>query len=255
MSLKNVLQNSKRIKMKIKLSNKILLIAGIVPILFIVLMLLALKFFPWGEVNPQSSSSATSDLITRTFSLEGFSEITINGIPRVNLYRGDTFLTKVSAPEAEVDNIKAEKNGTKLVLDFKSDLKSSTGPKSITADITLPEALTIDTQGVIDINLSGLNIGSLFIRAQGPVSVTGHDAMIRDLKLNSSGLTRIDLLSVPVTNADLECQGVYSIVLMMSGGRLSGNLGGIGSFDYKGKVSVNELKVNGSRNNMAYQAR
>ena len=239
--------------MKIKLSNKILLTAGAVPILFIIIMFFVLKYFLWEEGTSQATSIGASKLITKSLSLEGFSEIVVNGISSVNVYRSDNYLVKISAPEDEVDNVKGEKNGTTLSLDFISDLKSSTGPKPITVEIMLPEVSTVHIQRATKIDLSGLKINSLFITAKGVVKVTGNDAMIHDLKFNNSGTTSIDLSSIPITNAELECQGVYSIVIMMNGGRLAGNIGGVGSFDYKGTVSVNELRINGSQNNMAYQ--
>jgi hypothetical protein len=239
--------------MKIKLSNKLLLIAGSVPILFIVIMLFVFKFFLWDGGNSQASS--TSNVITNTLPLEDFKELTINGISSVNIFRGDTCSVKITAPKDEMKKIKGEKNGTMLSLDFTSDPKSSTGLKPITAEIMLPEANTIHIQRATKIDLSGLKIKSLFITAQGPVKVTGKDAIIQDLQFNNAGATSIALSTVPVTNAELYCQGVYSINLMMNGGRLSGDIGGIGSFDYQGTVSVNVLRVNGSSNNMAYHTK
>jgi|WetSurMetagenome_2_1015567.scaffolds.fasta_scaffold158848_2 hypothetical protein len=241
--------------MKIKLSNKLLLIAGSVPILFIVVMLFVFKFFLWDGGNSQANSIDTSNLITKTLPLEDFTEITINGISSVNISRGDTYLVKITAPKDEMDKIKGEKNGTSLSLDYTPNAKNSIGPKQITGEIMLPEASTIHIQRAAKIDLSGLKINSLFITAQGPVKVTGNDAMIHDLKLNNAGATSIALSSVPVTNADLFCQGVYSIEIMMNGGRLSGDIGGLGSVNFQGTVSVNELRVNGSQNNIPYRAK
>jgi len=241
--------------MKIKPSNKLLLIAGSVPIFFIIIMLFVFKFFLWDGDNSQVSSIDTSNLITKTLPLEDFSELTINGISSVNISRGDTYLVKITAPKDEMGKIKGEKNGTTLSLDYTPDLKNSTGPKQIAAEIMLPEAATIHMQRVTKINLSGLKINSLSITAQGPVSLTGIDSMIQNLKFNNAGATSIALSSVPVTNADLYCKGVYSIQIMMNGGRLSGDIAGIGSFDYQGTVRLNELRINGSSNNMAYHAK
>jgi len=63
----------------------------------------------------------------------------------------------------------------------------------------------------------------------------------------SSGFDR----GITVDEQDIAPEWVFR--KMMNRGRLSGNIGGIGSFDYKGNVSVNELKVNDSLNNIVYQ--
>jgi hypothetical protein len=242
----------KRKKMKIKTSNKILLIAGAVPILFIILLLITMRIIPSGGGTSQASSSGAADMTTRTLPLKGFSEISTKGNWIINLVQGDNFLVNISAPESVINEIKAENNGTKLVLDSEK-FKDSKDVMPIKADITLPAVSIIDTAGKTAINLSSLNIDSISIRSDGPTNITGDKGMIRDLKLNGTGLLRMDLSSVPVTNADLECQGVYMIKLLMNGGRLSGNLEGMGTFNYAGKVSVNEIRKNGDQSKVVHQ--
>lgn len=241
--------------MKIKLSNKILLTAGAVPVLFIIVMFFALRFFPWGDVNSLEPLSGTSGMITRTFALEGFSEISIKGVWKVNLIQGDSFLVNISARGSDMDKIIAEREGNRLVLDLETDFKRSGGSRSITAAITLPSVSSIDMDGVTTVNLSGLEIDSVSIRSEGVANLSGDKGMIRDLAFKGNGVTRIQLSAVPITNADLQCEGVYAIGILMNGGKLSGIINGMGTFDYQGDVSANELMINGSVNNMAYQTR
>lgn len=241
--------------MKIKTSNKILLIAGSIPILFIILMFCSLKFISWGGGSPQASNSSSSDLIKRTLPLEGFSEISLKGVWKVNLFQGDSFIVNISAPESAMNEIKAEKNGNELVLDSGTKPKGSGGNRRITAEITLPAVSRIDMEGVTSINLSDMQIESILIRSEGVANISGDKGMIRDLEFYGNGVTRMDLSAVPVTNASLKCPGVYTIKLLMNGGRLSGSLDGVGTFKYVGIAGVNELRVNGPQNKVVHKTK
>ena len=238
-----------------KTSNKFLLIAGSVPILFIILMLATLKFYPWAEANSQAVLSDTSDLVTRTLPLEGFSEISTNGAWKVNLSQGDSFLVNISAPEPDINNIKAQINGDRLILDDSdTKFKRTARSKSITADITLPTVSGIDMEGVTTVKL-GMDIDSVLIRSEGVANISGDKGMIRNLQFIGNGITMLELSAIPVTNADLKCQGIYTIALLMNGGKLSGSIEGLGTFDYDGGVSVNEIIVNNNRNKIIHQTK
>ena len=242
--------------MKIKLSNKILLIAGAVPILFIILMLSAFKFFSSGEVNSQGSSTGVPNQITRALPLEGFSEISVTGVWKVNIFQGKNFLVNISATESDLDKIRAEKNGNELVLDIKEEFKHSKDYERITADITLPDLSRINIMnGVATINLSGLDIDSLSVKTLGVANISGDKGSIRDLEFDNQGVLRTDLSAIQVTNANIMCNGVFTIELLMNGGRLSGNLNGIGSLNYHGDVSENDIRVNGPFSKVVHQNR
>lgn len=241
--------------MKIKTSNKILLIAGSIPIIFIILMLSALKFIPLGEGSSRASTPASSGLVTRTLPLEGFSEISLKGVWKVNLFQGNGFAVKISASEPAMKEVKAEKYENELVLDSGIKPRGSSGNRRITADITLPVVSRIDIEGVAGINLFEMDIDTISIRSEGVADISGDKGMIRDLQFYGHGVTRMDLSAVPVTNASLNCPGVYTIKLFMNGGRLSGNLDGVGTFKYEGIAGVNELRVNGPQNKVVNKAR
>jgi hypothetical protein len=252
-NLKNVLKNSNKENIKMKTSNKILLIAGVAPILSVILLMAAIKIIPGGDASSQASPSGEPGMVSRTLPLEGFSEISTNGAWKVNLIQGDSFLVHISASESVMNEIKVEKNGNKLVLDAGTKFNRSSNAKHTTADITLPAVSRIDTEGMANINLSGLNIDSLTIHSEGVAKISGDKGMIRDLEFNGNGALMMDLSTIAITNADLKFQGAYMIGLLMNGGRLSGSLEGMGFCNYEGNISVNEILVNGSPNKVVHK--
>lgn len=238
--------------MKIKTSNKIILIAGALPILSVIFLLADLRIDLRDEGNSEEPSAGASDLVVRTLSLEGFSEISVKGVWKINLIQGDNFLVNVSATESVMREINIEKNNTGLALDSGTKYEHSSDAKLTTANITLPTVSGIDIQGTTTLTLSDLDIDSISIRSLGFTNISGDKCMIQDLEFKSTGLSRMDLSKIPVTNAYLQCEGVYAIGILMNGGKLSGIINGWGSFDYQGDVRVNELLVNNVQANAVH---
>lgn len=235
-----------------KTSNKIILIAGALPVLSVILLLANLRMDLSREGNSKVSSSGASDLIARTLSLEGFSEISVKGVWKINLTQGDNFLVNVSATESVMREINIEKNKNRLVLDSGTKYEHSIEAKHTTANITIPTVSGIDINGTTTLTLSGLDIDSISIRSLGFTNISGDECIIQDLDFRNTGLSRMDLSNIPVTNAYLDCQGIYAIGILMNGGKLSGIINGLGTFDCQGDVSENELLVNDAQDYMVH---
>jgi hypothetical protein len=239
--------------MKMKNSNKILLGAGLIPVLIIILMFLALKIMPNNAFKNMSSQSGAK--ASRTIDLRDFSKLSIKGVWAIHLIQGSDYKVEIKALEESIDKIKVEKRDSILFIDDNPNSLKSNDNKNQEATIILPVLDEIDLNGVNNLNLSGIKCEDFSIHTEGATRISNSDGSIQNLSIGGNGVSTINLSGISVTNAIIEYQGVYYINLLMNGGRLSGRLDGLGSFNYQGDVSVNEIKVNNNSNKVTHQSR
>ena len=228
-----------------KTSNKILLVAGTIPLVFVFILAIVIRITALNSESIHAFQTESYALETRTVLLDGFKKISTQGPFEINLVQGDEYLVEISAPGNIIDDIIAEKRGDALFLDSSDKSKRLGGLKQIQASITMPSISQIDMKGATTVSLSRFSIDSLSIRAEGMTDITGSKSTIHDLAFSGKGASNMELSSIPVTNADIECEGMFTIDLLMDGGVLSGDLRGPGKLSYEGDVSSNEIRAEG----------
>jgi hypothetical protein len=114
---------------------------------------------------------------------------------------------------------------------------------------------SIDLLVGANLHLSGFNADSLSINVKGTSNLSGSDGQIEKLVLTGTGKLNADLTGITVSNAEIKCNGIYTVGLLMSGGRLSGILKGAGVVTYQGDVSANEITANNPQSKVVHQAR
>jgi hypothetical protein len=231
--------------MKIKTSNKILLVAGAIPVLVLFLLLLTIRIMmPGNTLNAMGPQVIVGPQIVKTIELEGFNEISVNGPWRLHVIQRDRYKIEIKVPQQLVEKLIVEKRGNTLFIGENPGAMFQGGNKNLEATVIIPVVSKIDLNGVNSVDLSGINNDNLNISMQGVTTVTGLDSAIKDLSLKGKGVSTIDMTGVSVTNASVECNGTYTINLFMNGGRLSGRLDGIGNLNYRGYITSNEVLAN-----------
>jgi hypothetical protein len=231
--------------MRIKTSNKILLVAGITPVLIICVTLLILRIM-MSEDNLKAiaASSDPGPQTTKIFDLDEFNKITVMGAWTVHVIQGNNFKVIINAPQNVIDKIIVNRGGATLLIDENQRVIGPINNKYLEATITLPLITELMTNGVINLDLSGIKNDSLALNTAGVTKIMASSGTIQNLSLAGNGVSNIDLSGVPIVNANVLCEGTYNIDLLMNGGRLAGNLNGVGTLSYKGEVSSNDIHIN-----------
>ena len=115
-----------------------------------------------------------------------------------------------------------------MFIDENQQFVGGMGNERLEATITLPLIERIDVNCITNLDLSGIKNDFLKITMNGVTKISASDSSFQELSLFESGVSTIDLSNVPVTNAEVECDGTFTVDLTMNGGRLFGSLNGVG---------------------------
>jgi len=238
-----------------KTSHKILVFAGIVPMFIGVLMLLYVKNILEDTGDTTDPYIDSHPRVTKEVLVKDFSKISTDGIWRIHVIQGDDFTVELEAPEKSIEDIKLEKSDDMLFLvSRKKPFSKLIAPKaSITlpssilaipqAFITLPSISEIHLHGMTNLGLSGFDSEAITIDAQDVSTISGKDSMIQQLTLTGNGILLLDMYDTTVTNAHIDYNGLYNVKMAIAGGRLSGQLNGIGTLHCRGDIGVNDIEV------------
>jgi hypothetical protein len=241
--------------MKMKKGPRCLLIAGAMPVLIILIIFLYLNVTGKDARQAVASQAKSTPLSSKTYDLKDFSEVSVNGsCSLISItQRESVYMVKLIGPKDILDVVKVEKTGARVSVALEKPLHSNPDTTDdLSILIILPRITAIDLSGVTPVNLVGIDADTLSINTQGVTrfitqsdegSTKKPECSFKTLILSGSGILDANLINCITTNAVINYQGTYDIILTMNGGSLSGNLGGIGRLDYIGNVTRNEIKV------------
>lgn len=227
-------------------------IAALSGIVFIVLLIVGLVAALRFAISSVAGDADTGALVMRDLDFDGFSEIAIEGVWRVELIRSDDWSLEIGV--SEDSDVDLDVVGNRLILggDNSSDSDSDGFFASMFGEsrqhlalIGLPDLDLIDIDGAASVELRGFDGDRLIISIRGGANIEGHDSRFTDVELNVSGGGNIDLTDVSSVNADVDLSGAGNIGLTMNGGELSGELSGLGVVSYVGTVSREHVEVTG----------
>ena len=221
-------------------SKKIFLIFASCPLGLALLFLFALRL-TLGTSMPERPAASETAYITRAFNLEGFTGIDVRGHWDVEAVHGETPKVIIEAPGDVMDGLTVEKHAGTLILD-----KGRLGRhRELRASLATPFLTDLGLKGLVRLRLRGFETERLSIRAEGAVTITGNNNCIGELHLAGEGMNEINLKGNPVTHADLQYEGMYTIRLTMAGGTLRGNIEGMGKVIYDGHVKEERIRSRG----------
>ena len=224
-----------------KTSHKILVFAGIVPMFIVILMVLFMKNILEDTGDITAPYSDSHPRVTKEVLVKDFSKISTDGIWRIHVIQGDDFSVELEAPEKVIEDIKLEKSDDTLFLASRNKPFSKLIKPQ--ASITLPSISEIHLYGMTNLDLSGFDSETITINAQDVSTISGMDSMIQQLTLTGNGILFLDMYDTTVTNAHIDYNGLYNVKMAIAGGRLSGQISGIGTLHCRGDVGINDIEV------------
>jgi len=197
-----------------KTSHKILVFAGIVPVLTAILTVFYVKNILEDTGDTTDPYIDSHPRVTKEVLVKDFSKISTDGIWRIHVIQGDDFTVELEAPEKSIEDIKLEKSDDMFHL-----------------------------HGMTNLGLSGFDSEAITIDAQDVSTISGKDSMIQQLTLTGNGILLLDMYDTTVTNAHIDYNGLYNVKMAIAGGRLSGQISGIGTLHCRGDIGVNDIEV------------
>ncbi len=173
--------------------------------------------------------------VSREIGLSGFDRIIAAGVYELNVSVGDEYSIRLSGPESEVNRVNASVKNGALVLD--QDKRNRGEKKSkkrdgVEVEITMPRLVGLDISGVVDGDVSGVDVDrcDVDISGVGEVDVAGECGT---LTANMSGVGELDAKDLECSNADVEVSGVGGAVVFARE-EVEAKVSGIGDIDIYG---------------------
>ena len=149
-------------------------------------------------------------LVTRTFDLEGFDQVSVSNTFNVEVTRSDTFTVEVTADDNVLERVEVRVRGSTLELQLESGL--SLRNATLEAVITMPELVSVEASGASRARFEGFGATARFdARASGASSIRG-DIETDDLSADVSGASTVELAGSAAT-AELEASGASGLEL------------------------------------------
>lgn len=232
-----------------KSSNKLMLISIIGIVVIALGLVLAGRFVfkaiveeDWEEVRSELISSG--EYVKREYEVRDFIGIETAGVFHVTITHGNEYSVHVEIEEAFEKYLEIEKQGTILVMDLTEDFPGRDTPV-VRADITMPVLNAIKSSGGLNVKFDGFSEGRLSVETSGAVDAYGTDSSFRELRIRSSGAADFDFRDVNVNTADVRMSGAGNAKIAIEGGKLEGNLSGVGKIVYFGNPESVDVDTSG----------
>lgn len=243
---------------KIKLSNKLLIIGFLVPILSFIIIVSILsgnetneemyKFknahqyilLRSGELIKSSDDDFTMEnSVTRNFSFTGYSILKFEGGWDINV-KESTEGIRLAGTEELMNKVSVEQDGETLTFKI-NKINQAVMAK---ADISLIKLRGIVTKGPANIYFSDIDEdGEVLIKCEGVANIVSDNASFKSLILKSQGALNADFLNGYINSLELDYQAVGSIDAYFKEGVLSGSMVGSGSLNAFGEVLSNKIEL------------
>jgi hypothetical protein len=198
---------------------------------------------------------------SKTFNESGFSTVEAGGSFNVSIKYGDSYSIKVTTQERILDNVQADKTGSRLEL--KLDKRHCNCDVPIEVEITMPELNGVNATGGSTFNLENFSGSSINFEISGGANVEAEDLSISSINIEASGGSEI-VLNGSAEDIDIEMSGGSQVYLYNissetvdvngSGGskaeiranqRISANLSGGTKVEYKGNATISSVSTSG----------
>ncbi len=172
-----------------------------------------------------------------------FNRITLGGIWKAKLTRGEEYSIKVSAPINILDSVSLEQTGR--TLQITNNFPAFAADRDVLLEITLPDLEDLTLSGGAQLSFEGFQQKDMKLILSGAGQITGEDSRCENLTVIFSGAGQMDLMGLSAVNADVTLSGAGELLLHMNGGNLSGKLSGMGSIEYDGNVKNEGIVISG----------
>lgn len=195
------------------------------------------------EFNLPVIVASSENLVTREYSLSGFTGIETSLTCSMDVRQGDTYSITLQLPENVADKVEVQED--RGILTIKPSADFWLRNNIIHAAITMPELTGLDLSGAAEVDFTGFSGKDLKIETSGAAKIRGGNGTYDTVVLNSSGAATVDFETLATVNARIDLSGAGRVVLNMAGGDLTGSLSGAGQVLYSGEVTRQNVETSG----------
>jgi hypothetical protein len=196
----------------------------------------------WHRHGGNHHVEGSGEFETRSFDLDDFDSIRIDGVFEIEVVAGEDFDVKVEAEDNLFEYILLDARRGELRLDIEDDVDIETDEK-ILVMIRMPALVEIDGRGVYDLRATGLDNETTTIHSEGVGEIT-LEGRTRDLRVDQDGVGHADLRDLVAENADVRVQGIGDVYVFVEQ-ELRARVSGLGEIRYAGDPASVDDHVEG----------
>ena len=192
--------------------------------------------WPWDHDKIEGSG----DLETRSFDLDGFDAIDLNGSLDVRVTFGSDTSVEVTIDDNLFDNLVLEVRGSTLVVDWDEQCKTH---RKSRIDLVLPRLEEIELSGAGNVDIEDFR-GDRFeftLNGAGDLDMSGE---VDELEISISGAGDVDTRELDARSAKVRISGAGDADVRASE-RFRGSISGVGDITYYGDPEDVDKSVSG----------
>lgn len=184
--------------------------------------------WPWGKRGIEGSG----DLATRTFEVDDFDAIRIDGVATVEVTIADEYSCELTTDDNLLDYAVVEVRRGTLVLDLDDDVGNIDTDEGFRYKISMPRFVALRVDGVGNLEAEGLENEHFELKVDGVGNVELAGTVDR-LEVEMDGVGEADLRDLEAKEAHVDVDGVGSVICNVTES-LDARVDGMGNIKYYG---------------------
>lgn len=196
----------------------------------------------WFRSGHGERIEGSGDFQTRTFELDGFDGIRIDGVFVVEVTVGEDFSVELEAEDNLIEYLIVEVRRGQLVLDMEDGVELETD-EEFRVTVSMPKLVKVQGEGVYQLRARGLDNERTEIYAEG-VGEIELEGRTHDLRVECEGVGDVDLRGLVAQNARVHLEGIGDVRVFVEQ-ELTARVDGMGQLSYSGDPESVDDEVNG----------
>ncbi|MBU0744021.1 MAG: DUF2807 domain-containing protein [Gammaproteobacteria bacterium] len=228
-----------------KKSNKILLtiIIGFLIGAILLALIVRIKVVPQNVISFTSHSRSVGKIVTKSFEVDKFSKLEINGFAQLSIKTGDKPKVTVSTDEGYVANVDVSLAEDRLIINVGDGVGRGHDGKFEINIVTNQPLKKITTSGATNLNYVNIHGGELVLEVSG-TSNCNLSGKLNILKIRTSGASYINAKNLVADDVTIHSSGASNITVHAKN-NLKANLSGMANIGFYGQPENVERKISG----------
>jgi hypothetical protein len=193
-----------------------------------------------GPEIPAEIVTGSGNLVSRSYDLDGFSQINADVVAQVEVTRGDAYSVKVEVDDNLEPRLQVSVTGDTLYIDLKD---AAYNKATVRAQVTMPKltGVTLNGASTLTGELAGEDV-ALNVDGAGVVTLTGTAGRVT---ITANGASKALLGGLAAGDVDLDADGASRIEINASGA-VTGKANGAAVITVTGSPTAVDVQTDGA---------